>query len=124
MLPRGLGLAASSEGSGSISVPDLGARRRREAVVEQVRGLLPRRDRLAGAAHQHRHQPAAVVVGGADEGLTRVVGVAGLAAHRAGVVVEQLVVVLHRIADVAAAGKSKLRVATMSAKVGFCQAYR
>ena len=62
---------ATSDGIGFDQRADLGARRGGEAVVQQVRGLLPRRDRLPGAAHQHRDQPAAVVVGGADERLAR-----------------------------------------------------
>ncbi|CKT62009.1 Uncharacterised protein [Mycobacterium tuberculosis] len=63
-----------------------------------MRRLLPRRDRLPGPVQQHRHQPPAVAVGRAHEGLPRVVGIAGLAAERARIVVEQLVVVLQLVA--------------------------
>ncbi|SHS98157.1 Uncharacterised protein [Mycobacteroides abscessus subsp. abscessus] len=59
--------------------------------------LLPRCDRQPSAAQHGDHQPAAITFGGADEGLLGVVGVAGLAAERARVVVQQLVVVRHLI---------------------------
>ena len=99
------GFGASERGIGFDQRADLGARRRREAVVQQMRRLFPRRDRLTGPAHQHHHEAAAVPLGCADECLARVVGVSGLAAEGAGVVEQQLVVVLDRIAGVAAAGE-------------------
>ena len=83
-------------------VADPGSGRGGEAVVEQMRGLLPRRNRLPRTAHQHCHQSAAVAVGGTHERLPGVVGVAGLAAERARIVVEQLVVVLQLVARMVA----------------------
>ena len=103
--PGGLRLRRDERGIGFDQRADLGARRRREAVVQQMRRLFPRRDRLTGAAHEHHHQAAAVALRCADECLARVVGVSGLAAEGTGVVDEQLVVVLDRIAGVTAAGE-------------------
>ena len=62
------GLGYTSDGSGSISVPTLVPG---EPVVQQVRGLLPRRNRLAGAAQQNGDQSATIAVGSDDEGLVR-----------------------------------------------------
>ena len=98
----GVGLALRERRVRLDQGADLGAGRGREAVVQQACGLLPRRDRHAGAVQQNRDQATPAAVGGADERLPGVVGVTGLAAECARVVVEQLVVVLQLVAGVIA----------------------
>ncbi len=83
---------------------DLGSRRGGETVVEQVCRLLPGRDRNSGCLcirMATRRRPSRLAR--TDEGLARVIGASGLAAHRARVVGEQLVVVLDRAGRIAVA---------------------
>ncbi len=76
-----------------------GARVLREAPVQQAGGLIPvgRAALFDQAVHHRDHQSTSVSVGGGDERLPGRIGETGLAADRAGIAVQQLVLVDQRL---------------------------